>query len=85
LGICDAFRDSELIVDAIDNGLTGRRPLEAALREYEQRRNEATMADYRMNLELARFTPPPADQQRLQTALHGNQEATNQFFMAREG
>ena len=38
-----------------------------------------------MNLDLARFTPPPADQQQLQAALRGNQEATNQFFMAREG
>jgi hypothetical protein len=43
------------------------------------------MADYRMNLELARFTPPSAEQQRLQAALRGNQEATNHFFMAREG
>ena len=85
LGICDAFRDAELLVEAIDQGLAGTRPLEAALREYEQRRNEATMADYRMNLDLARFTPPPADQQQLQAALDGNQEATNQFFMAREG
>ncbi|HEX2478496.1 MAG TPA: FAD-dependent monooxygenase [Geminicoccaceae bacterium] len=85
LGICDAFRDAELLVDAIDQGLAGTRPLEAALREYEQRRNEATMADYRMNLDLARFTPPTVDQQQLQAALHGNQEATNQFFMAREG
>jgi 2-polyprenyl-6-methoxyphenol hydroxylase-like FAD-dependent oxidoreductase len=85
LGICDAFRDAELLVDAIDQGLAGTRPLEAALRDYEQRRNEATMADYRMNLDFARFRPPPADQQQLQAALHGNQEATNQFFMAREG
>jgi 2-polyprenyl-6-methoxyphenol hydroxylase-like FAD-dependent oxidoreductase len=85
LGICDAFRDAELLADAIDQGLAGTRPLDAAMREYEQRRNEATMADYRMNLDLARFTPPPADQQRLQAALHRNQEATNRFFMAREG
>jgi flavin-dependent dehydrogenase len=85
LGLCDAFRDAELLVDAIDDGLAGRRPLDAALEEYERRRNEATMADYRMNLELARFTPPSAEQQRLQAALRGNQEATNHFFMAREG
>jgi flavin-dependent dehydrogenase len=45
LGICDAFRDAELLADAIDQGLAGTRPLDAAMREYEQRRNEATMAD----------------------------------------
>jgi flavin-dependent dehydrogenase len=31
LGICDAFRDAELLVEAIDQGLAGARPLEAAL------------------------------------------------------
>lgn len=85
LGVCDAFRDAELLVDAIDDGLAGRRPLNEAVEDYERRRNEATMAEFRMNLDLARFTPPPPDQQRLQAALRGDQEATNRFFMAREG
>jgi hypothetical protein len=53
--------------------------------EYERRRNDATIADYRMNLDLARFTPPSAEQQRLQAGLHGHQEDTNQFFLARAG
>jgi hypothetical protein len=85
LGICDAFRDAEFLVDAIDDGLAGPRPLDEALEDYERLRNDATMADFRANLDLARFKPPPADQQRLQAALEGDQEATNQFFMAREG
>jgi flavin-dependent dehydrogenase len=85
LGLCDAFRDAEFLVDAIHHGLAGTRPLDTALEEYERRRNEATMADYRTNLELARFTTPSAEQQRLQAALHGNQEDMNQFFRAREG
>jgi flavin-dependent dehydrogenase len=85
LGLCDAFRDAEFLVDAIHDGLAGTRPLDAALEEYERRRNEATIADYRLNLDLARFTPPSAEQQRLQAGLHGSQEDTNQFFMAREG
>lgn len=46
LGICDAFRDTELLADAIDDGLSGRRPLDTALAEYEYRRNEATVPDY---------------------------------------
>ena len=85
LGLCDAFRDAELLVDAIHDGLAGTHPLDDALAEYERRRNEATLAEFQMNLDLARFTPLPADQGRLQAALHGDQEATNQFFMAREG
>ena len=43
------------------------------------------MADYRMNLELAQFKPLSAEQRRLLEAVRGNQEATNQFLMAREG
>ena len=85
LGICDAFRDAEFLVDAIDQGLAGRRPLDEAMADYERWRNEATLAEFQMNLDLARFTPFPAEQQRLQAALRGNQEATNRFFMAHEG
>jgi flavin-dependent dehydrogenase len=85
LGIYDAFRDAEFLVDAIGQGLAGRRPLDEAMADYERRRNEATLAVFQMNIDLARFTPPPAEQQRLQAALRGNQEATNRFFMAREG
>ena len=85
LGICDAFRDAELLADAIEEGFSGRRPLESALSGYERRRNDATMADYRQNIDRARFSPPPEDELRLLRALVDDQEATNQFFMAREG
>jgi flavin-dependent dehydrogenase len=85
LGVCDAFRDAELLADAIDAGLAGRRPLGEAMADYERARNQATLADFRMNIDLARFTPPAADQRRLLAALHGNQQATNEFFLAREG
>jgi flavin-dependent dehydrogenase len=84
LGICDALRDAELLVRAIDEGLSGRRPLESALSEYERRRNDATMPDYRLNLDRAQFKPPAQDELRLQRALMDNQEAANRFFMAYE-
>jgi 2-polyprenyl-6-methoxyphenol hydroxylase-like FAD-dependent oxidoreductase len=85
LGICDTLRDAELLADAIDEGLSGRRPLDEALADYERRRNEATLAEYKQNLQLARLQPPPAELMRLRAALRGDQESTNQFFMAREG
>jgi len=53
LGICDAFRDAELLADALDDGLAGRRDITDALAGYEVRRNEATLPDYRMNLDRA--------------------------------
>jgi flavin-dependent dehydrogenase len=85
LGICDALRDAELLVDALDEGLSGQRPLDEALPEYERRRNEAAMADYRENLRMARFEPFPEEVYRLRAAVRGNAEATRQFFMAHEG
>jgi flavin-dependent dehydrogenase len=85
LGICDAFRDADLVADAIDQQLSGARRHDRAMADYERRRNEATMPDYRTNLDLARFNPVSAEQRRLLEAVQGNQEATNQFLMAREG
>jgi 2-polyprenyl-6-methoxyphenol hydroxylase-like FAD-dependent oxidoreductase len=52
-GITDAFRDAELLADAIHAGFSGALPLDAALAGYEARRNEASMPIYQMTLELA--------------------------------
>ena len=41
--------------------LSGRRGLEESLADYERTRNDATMPDFRMNLERARFTPVGAE------------------------
>jgi 2-polyprenyl-6-methoxyphenol hydroxylase-like FAD-dependent oxidoreductase len=85
LGVCDAFRDAEWLAEALDEGLSGGRPLDVALADYERRRNEATMPDYRQNIDLARFNPLPAELSRLRAAIRGDQEATNRFYLAREG
>lgn len=85
LGICDAFRDVELLVEALDAGLAGRCDLQAALADYERRRNEASRDDYQQNLNAARFLPPPVELLGLRAAVRGDQEATNQLFLLREG
>ena len=85
LGVCDALRDAELLAIAIDEGLSGKRPLESALSQYQRRRDDATMPDYRINLDRARFKPQADEELRLQRALVDDQDATNRFFMASEG
>jgi flavin-dependent dehydrogenase len=85
LGICDAFRDSELLAEAIDEGLTGRRPLDEALADYERRRNAITRPAYHENIRFAQFCLPPPEVYQLRAALRGNQADTNRFAMAREG
>ena len=85
LGITDAFRDADLLATAVDDGLSGRRDLDESLADYERRRNEATLPDFRMNLDRARFTRISQTERTLRAALHGNAEATRQFFLAVEG
>ena len=60
-GISDAFRDAELLANAIDAGLAGRTPLNEALRDYEQRRNDAALPGYEQNCAAASFMPPPPE------------------------
>jgi 2-polyprenyl-6-methoxyphenol hydroxylase-like FAD-dependent oxidoreductase len=79
-GITDAFRDAELLADALDAGWSGREPLEQALAGYEQKRNEASMPMYEFTLQQVAFEPPPPEQVALIAALAGNQEDTNRFF-----
>ena len=85
LGVCDAFRDADLLASAIDEGLSGRRGLSDALAAYEQQRNSASMQQYQENLVLAQFNPIPPDSLAIRAAIRGDQEETNRFYMARQG
>jgi 2-polyprenyl-6-methoxyphenol hydroxylase-like FAD-dependent oxidoreductase len=79
-GITDAFRDAELLAEAIDAGLSGRRLLEQALADYEQRRNQAAMPLYEFTYQLASLAPPSQEMQQIFGALRYDQEQTNRFF-----
>lgn len=79
-GITDAFRDAELVADAVDAGLSGRRPMDDAMAEYEQRRNEAAGPVYDFTCQLATLEPPSPEMQQLFVALRGNQTETDRFM-----
>ena len=81
-GISDAFRDAELLTEALDAGFAGRGRLEDALAGYERARNAAATPGYELNHQLARLEPPPPELQRLFGALRGNQPDTDRFFGA---
>jgi flavin-dependent dehydrogenase len=85
LGICSALRDADFLAAAVHQGLAGQRPWSEALMTYERRRNQATIPEYRANIEWARFTPMPAELLELRKAVRGNQRDTNRFIMAFEG
>lgn len=79
-GITDAFRDAELLADALDDGFAGRAPEEEALAGYERKRNEAAMPIYQMTCGLARLEPPPPEMQGLFAALRDDEEESGRFF-----
>jgi 2-polyprenyl-6-methoxyphenol hydroxylase-like FAD-dependent oxidoreductase len=79
-GISDAFRDAELLAGAIDEGLSGRRPLEEALADFERRRNEASLPLFEMTCQFATLQPPSPEQQELFAALRHDQEQTDRFL-----
>lgn len=53
LGITDAFRDAEYLVDGIDQAFSGGRPYEEAMADYEGRRNAIAEPLYEVTLQMA--------------------------------
>jgi 2-polyprenyl-6-methoxyphenol hydroxylase-like FAD-dependent oxidoreductase len=79
-GITDAFRDAELLAEALDAGFSNRRPLAGALDDYERIRNEAVMPMYESTVQRASLKPPPPELIKLFSALSRNQAQTDRFF-----
>jgi hypothetical protein len=84
-GISDAFRDADLLAEALDAGFAGRRPLGAALADYERRRNAAALPLYELNYKAAQLAPPPPQLLQLRAALRGNPADTARFFGVNAG
>ncbi len=79
-GITDAWRDADMLSEAIHDGFAGRRPLQEALADYQRRRDEAVTPMYESTCQRARMEPPPPEMVALFEALRGNQEAMDRFF-----
>jgi flavin-dependent dehydrogenase len=85
LGVCDAFRDAELLAGALEAALTSARRETKALAEYEQRRNTATRPDYERNLHLASGKPVPPEILTTRTLVRSDPDATRRYFLTSEG
>jgi len=85
LGICDAFRDAELLAQAVEAGLSGSCSVDEALARYDRQRIAATMADYHENIGRARLGPAPPDLLAMRARLRSDARAARLFYLAREG
>jgi flavin-dependent dehydrogenase len=79
-GISDAFRHAELLVESVDDGLTGRRPLAGALVDYEKRRNESAMPHFEWACRTAEMRPVSPKMLAIIGALKSSDDATNRFM-----
>jgi 2-polyprenyl-6-methoxyphenol hydroxylase-like FAD-dependent oxidoreductase len=84
-GIMDAFHDAELCADALDKSFSGACPFEAAMDEYQRRRDARVKPMYDFTCELAMLQPPPPEMQQLLAAVHGNQKAMDEFARMNAG
>jgi flavin-dependent dehydrogenase len=80
LGISDAFRDAELLADAVQAGFSGLAPLTPALAEYERRRNALSANGFRSTVDFAGLQPPAPHMQRLFAALRHNPHECDRLF-----
>jgi 2-polyprenyl-6-methoxyphenol hydroxylase-like FAD-dependent oxidoreductase len=77
-GIVNAFRDAEFLAMALDEAFSGRRPLHAALRDYDVNRTENAASMYEATDRRSRLKTPPPEIRQMIAALPGNQEDTDQ-------
>jgi 2-polyprenyl-6-methoxyphenol hydroxylase-like FAD-dependent oxidoreductase len=80
MGINDAFRDAELVADALDDEFSDKRPFDQGMAEYQQTRDGVAMPVYEFTAEFASMEPPPPEMQQLIGAMQGNQEAQDRFI-----
>jgi 2-polyprenyl-6-methoxyphenol hydroxylase-like FAD-dependent oxidoreductase len=79
MGINDAFRDAELLAEALDDDFCGRRSYEDAMSGYQQARDREALPVYEFTDDFAQLRPPPPETQQLIGAMHGNQRAMDGF------
>jgi 2-polyprenyl-6-methoxyphenol hydroxylase-like FAD-dependent oxidoreductase len=84
-GITDAFRDAELCTAALDAALTGERPFDVAMLEYQSTRDAHVLPMFEFTCQLATLEPPPAELQQLLGAVRSSQEAMDGFARVNAG
>ena len=84
-GISDAFIDAEALTTALDEGWSGRRSMDDALAGYHVSRDRRAKPMYDFTCQLATLGPPAPPLPDLFAALHGNRDATDDFFSAITG
>jgi flavin-dependent dehydrogenase len=84
-GISDAFRDAELLADAVHAWRSGAGAYDAVMAEYQSTRDAESVPMYELTCQLAALEPPPPELEQLLGAMHGNQKAMDLFCRVNAG
>ncbi|HZP13439.1 MAG TPA: NAD(P)/FAD-dependent oxidoreductase [Nevskiaceae bacterium] len=84
-GINDAFRDAQACAAAIDESLSGAKPYDVAMDEYQRARDAKVLPMYDFTCGLASLQPPPPEVQQLFGAIAGNASAMDRFVQMNAG
>jgi 2-polyprenyl-6-methoxyphenol hydroxylase-like FAD-dependent oxidoreductase len=84
-GMQDAFRDAELCAAALHDALTGARPYEVAMKDYQATRDAAVLPMYELTTELARLEPPAPEFAAALGAMAGDRAAMDGFARVMAG
>jgi 2-polyprenyl-6-methoxyphenol hydroxylase-like FAD-dependent oxidoreductase len=79
LGISDAFRDAESCAGGLDEALSGNRPFEAAMADYQTERDRRSLPFYEFTTQLATLRFPPPELEPLLAAVQSSQESMDEF------
>ena len=79
-GIGHAFRDAELLTEAVRSGFAGERSMDEALAEYAAERDRDRIPMWEFTIELAAFGPPRPETQVLFEKVAASKAETDRFF-----
>ena len=78
-GISDAFRDAELCATGLDEALSGTRPFEVAMADYQAERDRRPLPFYEFTAQLASLQFPPPELEPVLAAVQSNQDSMDEF------
>jgi flavin-dependent dehydrogenase len=78
-GITDAFRDVERCTNALVEVFEQGASYEGAMSKWQRTRDEHAIPIYEFTTNMATLEPPPPEMQQLLGAMHGNQNAMDDF------
>ena len=80
MGMSDAFLAAEMLAGAVHDGLVGHRPMDDALADYQEGRDDLTANGFELTLRTAQLAPPSARLERLYRQAEGRPDVIRSIF-----